>query len=80
MRDLVIESVRPDWYLQWRDSYATIIYISKVLEHFILSVATGLQIRRSHADDLTSRNIAEVFQYLAHSNHLADPLFVTLIL
>lgn len=79
VRNLVIESVRPDRYLQWRDSYATVIYISEVLEHLVLRVATRFQVRRSHTNDLASRDITEVLQYLTHSDHLAHPLLVTFV-
>lgn len=80
VRDLVVESVRPNRHPQRRDAYAAVVYISEVLEHLVLGVATGFQIGRPHADHLAGRDVAEVLQYLAHSDHLADPLLVTLVL
>lgn len=80
VRNLVVESVRPDRYLQRRDPYATVVYVPEVLEYLVLGVATGFQIRRPHADHFAGRDVAEVLQYLTHSDHLADPLLVAFVL
>lgn len=80
VRDLIVESVRPDWHLQRRDPDATVVYVSEVLEHFVLSVAARLQVRRSHTDHFAGRDVAEVLEYLAHTNHLADPFLVAFVL
>lgn len=79
VRNFVVECVRPDRYLQRRDAYATVVYVSEVFKHLVLSIATWFQVRRAHTDHLAGRDIAKVFQYLSHTDHLTNPLLIAFV-
>lgn len=48
--------------------------------HLVLRVAARFQVRCTHADHIVGRHIRELSQNLTHSDHLADPFLVALIL
>lgn len=76
----VVERIRPNGCFAGRNTDAAVVYVAEVFHDLVLGIATWFQVRRSHTDHLAPGYVTEVLQDLPHTDHLARPLVVVLVL
>jgi len=80
MGDFVVKGVGPNGDFGWGHSNGAVVDEAKVLQHFKLGVAAGLEEGSPHSGDVAARNVGEDAQNLSHADHFSHPLLVTLVL
>jgi hypothetical protein len=78
--DFVVQSVGPNGNFGWGHSDGAVVDEAKVLQHFELGVAAGLEEGGPHSGDVAARNVGKDAQNFSHADHFSHPLLVTLVL